>query len=906
MEEAVAAYIEATIAALRTEASEEESRVESAAKHGWAVRPVSAESGPGGSTVIDFAMKSNVERVGRELSRGSPVALILDTDNISLKGVLCAVSTSAAAVTLSISVDSDDWDYNYMEYGVTVLSVPTDVTYRAIKSALLGGGMGFGNYSTEFPPLSKWQKWPSTQRQLISLIFGSDDGASPSAAVPEAQAQRHECEREGTRRPLTLGSTAACLAAADQQQREPTPGPPVETPEGAQDNSESGGTRRPLAAANQQHRELEPDGAGCPHGPPVQTPEDEQDNPESTPGSTAACPAAASQQQREPEPDGAGCPHAATPSPPVQTPKGAQGNPESTLGSAAACPAAASQQQREPEPDGVGCPHAATASPPVQPHDTVQDSANGGATEQRQQQLREDEDEEEEEEEGSDAFPPGGEHPPPRGLPCARPIAFFAGLNASQREAVETCLAPGRHNLRLILGPPGTGKTETLCEVIRQVVHGGGRVLVATASNVAADNIVERLCVRGPAPVKNLRCVRLGHSARLPEALRAFSMDSRMACSDAAVSARSTRLAAQKIEKKLARLQAKRGKPAYEERRALRAELRQGLKDLRREEVAQGREIVRSATVVAGTVVNATQKQMRPKPAKGGRGRACTFFDLVVIDEACQVTHPAAWIPLTKGNHWVLAGDPYQLPPTVLSNDRVVTSRLAVSVFETVFAKCDAQYMCSGTRTCAMLEVQYRMHGLICGWSSREFYGNRLVPDATVAAHLCTDLPAVARTELTSAPLVLIDTLDAGFVETEDAGGSKRNEGEAQVVAHYVGKLLASGVPPSSVAVITPYAAQVSVLKGLLPEDVEVGTVDGFQGREKDVVVLSLVRSNAEGAVGFLRDERRLNVAITRARRHLAVVANTQTLRCLPFLSRLLEHFTEHGLVIQPEEVDIF
>ncbi|KAJ9472822.1 DNA polymerase alpha-associated DNA helicase A [Diplonema papillatum] len=99
--------------------------------------------------------------------------------------------------------------------------------------------------------------------------------------------------------------------------------------------------------------------------------------------------------------------------------------------------------------------------------------------------------------------------------------------------------------------------------------------------------------------------------------------------------------------------------------------------------------------------------------------------------------------------HCVSAGDPYQLPPTVLSNDRAATPQLAVSVFETVFAKCDARYMCSGTRTRAMLEVQYRMHGLICGWSSREFYGNRLVLDASVAAHLCTDLPAVARTELT-------------------------------------------------------------------------------------------------------------------------------------------------------------
>jgi superfamily I DNA and/or RNA helicase len=198
-------------------------------------------------------------------------------------------------------------------------------------------------------------------------------------------------------------------------------------------------------------------------------------------------------------------------------------------------------------------------------------------------------------------------------------------------------------------------------------------------------------------------------------------------------------------------------------------------------------------------------------------------------------------------------------------------------------------------RVVRMLEEQYRMHRSIMDWASAELYDGRLHADPSVAAHLLRDLPHVADTELTGLPLLLIDTAGCNVEEdqpeepNEESGGggggekgrksarrlaglseSKSNRGEAQLVAAHLAQLVAAGVREEEVAVITPYNAQVEALRQiLLPlyPALEVGTVDGFQGREKEAIVLSLVRSNQQGEVGFLREKRRLNVAITRARR---------------------------------------
>jgi superfamily I DNA and/or RNA helicase len=189
------------------------------------------------------------------------------------------------------------------------------------------------------------------------------------------------------------------------------------------------------------------------------------------------------------------------------------------------------------------------------------------------------------------------------------------------------------------------------------------------------------------------------------------------------------------------------------------------------------------------------------------------------------------------------------------------------------------------------------MHEAIMVFSSGEFYDGALTADDSVGGHLLTDLPEVADEPLTATPLTFVDTAGANYdEEPEPDGESRRNPSEADLAVRKVQQLLAAGVPASGIAVITPYAAQVRLLRSLLTIDgLEIDTVDGFQGREKEAVVISLVRSNSNGELGFLTDTRRMNVALTRARRKLIVIGDSATIARHPFYERLLSHFERHG-----------
>jgi superfamily I DNA and/or RNA helicase len=202
-----------------------------------------------------------------------------------------------------------------------------------------------------------------------------------------------------------------------------------------------------------------------------------------------------------------------------------------------------------------------------------------------------------------------------------------------------------------------------------------------------------------------------------------------------------------------------------------------------------------------------------------------------------------------------------------------------------------------GSAVTRRLTVQYRMHEAIMAFSSREFYDGELEADPSVRTHRLCDLPGVAAGMRTETPVEFIDTAGAGYdEELEPDGESRYNPQEAELVCRKVQALLEAGVAPADVAVIAPYAAQVRLLRDKLRvAGLEVDSVDGFQGREKEAVVLSLVRSNPEGEVGFLADVRRMNVALTRARRKLLVIGDSATLAAHPFYQRLCEYFEEIG-----------
>ena len=254
----------------------------------------------------------------------------------------------------------------------------------------------------------------------------------------------------------------------------------------------------------------------------------------------------------------------------------------------------------------------------------------------------------------------------------------------------------------------------------------------------------------------------------------------------------------------------------------------------------------------------------------------------------------------------MLAGDHKQLPPTIIS-DAAARAGLDATLFERAHALL-------GQGAAAMLTTQSRMHSDVCGWASGEMYDGRLVPAASVAAHTLADLVAdrgnAAAAEAMAAdecfgPLLFIDTAGCGCVEAKADGGggrggdSTRNEREAAAVMAHVRRLLAAGLRPTDVGVITPYAAQVACLRELRgPDiaDVEISTVDGFQGREKEAIIISAVRSNDNAAVGFLADARRMNVAVTRGRRHVALIGDSDTLGGGDaFLKRLVDWFEAHG-----------
>ncbi|MBL8752392.1 MAG: IGHMBP2 family helicase [Planctomycetes bacterium] len=454
---------------------------------------------------------------------------------------------------------------------------------------------------------------------------------------------------------------------------------------------------------------------------------------------------------------------------------------------------------------------------------------------------------------------------------AARPetaaIAWFdPALDPSQRDAVAHALRA--EHVALIHGPPGTGKTTAVVELVRQCVARGERVLACAPSNVAVDNLAERLLRAG------LRVVRLGHPARVSAAVRDVSLASLVADAPEQKVLRDVKREVDAGLRRVHRAKSRQDRwAARNEVRALRAELRQL-------EAAITKGLVDGAEVVLATNVGAASELLAERP-----------FDRVVIDEAAQALEAACWIPIPLGRRVVLAGDHRQLPPTIQS-EQAAAGGLACTLFERLMESAQ------GPAIGRMLTLQYRMHERIQGWSAQRLYDGRLTAAPAVRSHLLTDLPEVTANDWTTEPLCFVDT--AGCSHDESAGdddGSKSNAGEAELVVRIVTALRDAGVPGSAIAVITPYNAQVQLLRARLggEPDLEIGTVDGLQGREKEAVVVSLVRSNEHGEVGFLAELRRLNVALTRARRHLTVVGDSATLAHHKDLCQLVEHLQQHA-----------
>jgi ATP-dependent RNA/DNA helicase IGHMBP2 len=425
-------------------------------------------------------------------------------------------------------------------------------------------------------------------------------------------------------------------------------------------------------------------------------------------------------------------------------------------------------------------------------------------------------------------------------------------LNPEQREALKRALASD--DLFLVHGPPGTGKTTVLAEIILGAAARGERVLACAASNTAVDNLL----------------------ARVSEPLLEHTLDEQLEASEARVVARELLDEAHALLAR-SRKQASRGRSAerFREAREARAQASRLFSEARSRMRGVREQIIHRAQVVFATCTGAETELL-------DRQR----FDLAIVDEATQATEPSALLAVLRAKRAVLAGDPRQLPPTAISPE-AARGGLSRSLFERLLDTYGAGVLTE-------LREQHRMHEQIMEYPSRELYQGHLRAHPRVRDHLLGDLPGV---QSALPPVRFIDTAGKGFEdEAGEDGESRRNPREAALVAREVEALLSSGVAPAQVSVIAPYSAQVQTLRALLPHaDMEIDTVDGFQGRENEAVVVSLTRSNAAGEVGFLADVRRMNVAITRARRHLLVLGDSATVCAHPFYRGFVDHATACG-----------
>lgn len=475
---------------------------------------------------------------------------------------------------------------------------------------------------------------------------------------------------------------------------------------------------------------------------------------------------------------------------------------------------------------------------------------------------------------------------PPRPVAPVRWTPIDDALDDRQRAAIEGALRSG--DIALIHGPPGTGKTRTLVEVVLQRVQRGERVLCAAPSNTAVDHLGARLAEAG------VRAVRLGHPARVSPALAALTLDARVDADGAHKLAREWRDRARTLRKSAA---GKRGPAARELWAEARALDRDAARELANAEAA----ILSRAEVVLATCVGCDH------PLLGDQ-----VFDCAVIDEAAQAPDPLLLIPLARARVAVLAGDPHQLGP-VVTGGPAIEATLGSTIFERLASRAGDPD--AGAERAPMLEQQHRMHVEIMTFPSRAMYDARLVAAPAVAAHRLEQL-GVAEDPLRPRPLWLIDTAGKDWLEQrtdfEPSASSSSpgfpldpstfNTGNAERVAAEARRLLSRGLPPTEIAVIAAYSAQARRLRELLRVEraagLEIGTVDGFQGREKEAVIVDLVRSNERGELGFLGNTRRMNVALTRARRFLLVVADSATLGGHPYYAELLSYIDEidaHG-----------
>lgn len=478
------------------------------------------------------------------------------------------------------------------------------------------------------------------------------------------------------------------------------------------------------------------------------------------------------------------------------------------------------------------------------------------------------------------------------------PITKHEILNSKQQEVIHHAIKS--NDVFLIHGPPGTGKTTTLSHLINLLCKEQKKVLVTAPSNTAVDNILEKL------QALEIPATRIGNPVRMDENLLSLSLDVKL-------QEQADFQQANSIWNKIQLL-----KKEQEDYVPATGQNRRGLTDSKIVQLASSKKSYRgigtgklrkmAKWIKIQQLINKNYEEANALQAAAiedildKSAVICTtnssagsellkdvIFDVVCIDEATQSTEPESLIPLVKGKKWILAGDHQQLPPTVKAKD---ASELSISLFERFEQELPKDRMNT-------LTIQYRMNEEIMRFSNENFYKNQLKAHPSVAKQTLNDLhgfeafpyinPEIEQVLHAPKPVVFL-ACHSGQEEQLADSFSYYNKAEIELTKEVTDALLSSRLFPEDIGIISPYDQQVNRLKSALRDyHVEIKSIDGFQGREKEVIIISLVRSNSEGNIGFLRDYRRLNVALTRAKKKLIIIGNPFTLVHDPIYKSLIE-----------------
>jgi ATP-dependent RNA/DNA helicase IGHMBP2 len=447
-------------------------------------------------------------------------------------------------------------------------------------------------------------------------------------------------------------------------------------------------------------------------------------------------------------------------------------------------------------------------------------------------------------------------------------LAPVAGLNESQTKAVHQILTA--NELAIVHGPPGTGKTTTIVQAVKALIQQGvKKILVTAPSNTAVDLLTEKMAEQ------KISVLRIGNPARVTERLLAHTMDNQMAEHDSMKDVKRLKKQAQEFKNMAHKYKRNFGRAEQQQRKLLFDEAYKIMKEVERSEQYVMDDVIARAQVITATLVGANHYSVRNQQ-----------YDIAIIDEAGQALEPACWIPILKAKKVVLAGDHCQLPPTIKSQEAAKGGLIKTLLEKGVEKHPEAV---------SLLEEQYRMHEKIMEFSSSIFYSNKLKANATVASRLLL---------ANDTPLQFIDTAGCGFDEKLEGTSSTNPEEAAFLIKHLqqlVTELNADNTLDSfpSIGIIAPYKQQILVIKEQLehvPElapyvhRITVNTVDSFQGQERDIIYISMTRSNSEGEIGFLSDIRRMNVAMTRAKMKLIVIGDSATLAQFKFYEKFVTY----------------